>query len=621
MLPHLPMLGAVDGPWLCVAALLLVTLATAQGPLPRARTLWHLGLMTLAAAALRLTYGLWGPLHVNGQGPLWIRGALEPAALAGYGPGYFELLSWSTRLGIAPDRTVFASNAVLSALSPVLLFSAARLSGIGQGGALGAALVLSADAVTIRTSASEGYFAPLIALTLGVQAALALGLAAAQRHDRRAVALSWTGAGLLAAAAARIHPMSYLPLALSPLVVFGGSRSAWPTRLRLTVGAGLAIGIVVLLTSGRTIHAALSSSQMTARGIAALTSGDAAFLLAFLLLWLALRRWVERPWLPLLGIFSLLLMLATQASFQEHVLQKLSYQRLFWPGLLLGAAALLPRRMQGLAWAAAGALVTCAVLLFTALPYLQTLTTEQLEYRFLQTVLARIPTNCTVTSVTHAGLRLWEMPSYLVPSLRPGGAPHRSLESDSDLRDTIRSADCVVYIHSSLCSSTDGRPLCEAQERDFGLEEVTRQTFPARPSFAGLPYDRPEVEVVVWRSHKSGTRAESAPATVSDGAPITPALATLVYQQIVPLRQADGCSVARLDTSRFRLKITLRTADGVELAFEVASGRAPDGRQIGAWTLAAPADIERRCKNTLAAIERALGEIDPATVGGLEPTV
>src|SRR5262245_57957955 len=47
---------------------------------------WFLVVVTIGAAALRLMLGIWGPLHVNGQGPLWIRGALDPSALAGYGP-------------------------------------------------------------------------------------------------------------------------------------------------------------------------------------------------------------------------------------------------------------------------------------------------------------------------------------------------------------------------------------------------------------------------------------------------------------------------------------------------------------------------------------------------------
>ena len=623
VLPAVSMLGTVEGPWLCLAALLLLAVARKQSA-PDSEPLWPLWLITLAAGALRLHDGLWGPLHVNGQAPLWVRGAIEPDALSGYGPGYFELLSWITHFGNAPDRAVFTANALLSAASPFLLYLTARSCGVSRSSSLAVTLILAADAVSIRTAATEGYFAPMVALILAVQLSLALGLAAIERRKHAAATFAWIAGGLFAAAAARIHPMSYLPLAASPLVVFGAQPSEdRKRRWRRTILAGATVAAVVLLSSGRTIITALRASQMTGNAISGLAPGDVEVVATLFVGWLVLQRWIKPPWLPLLGIISLLMMLVTHHSFQEHPLQKLSYQRLFWPGILLGAAALPPRRLQTPAGSIFVAGIVACVLWRSSATQLQMPTTEQLEYRFLQTTLPLLPPDCTFTSVTHAGQRLWEMPSYLLPSRRPGSAPRRSLEGEMDLHDAINSTDCVVYVHSSLCTSIEGRPLCQTFEREPGLQTVAGQKFPALPSFAGLPYDRSEVEVVVFQARRSGSPKDASTVAVNDGAAITPTVAQALYDRLVPLRESDGCTVASLDTSRFRVKIALRTATGTEAAFEIATARSSSsGRRAGEWSLAVGEVVERNCSATLAAIERVLQKIGVSTAADAgEPTV
>ena len=245
------MLGALNGPWLLCAALLLIAVPLWRGPRPRPRELWLIAAIVTAAAIARLMWGMWGPLHVNGQGPLWIRGALEPDALLSYGPGYSELFGWLAHVGGAPDRAIFALNALLSAMSPALLYAAARLVGVQRGGALAAAVVLAADAVTIRTAASELYIWPLIALVLAVQVSLGVFVQAQLRRDALAAGLALGAAGLFGAAAARIQAVGYLPLAVSPLVVLFAARpEAWRARIGLAVEAAAAIGAIVVLTSG-----------------------------------------------------------------------------------------------------------------------------------------------------------------------------------------------------------------------------------------------------------------------------------------------------------------------------------------------------------------------------------
>ncbi len=113
--------GPWSGPWLLCAALLLLASVVRRSSRPPAGEFWLATLITLCAAAVRFVWGVWGPLHINGQGPLWIRGALDSAALVNYGQGYFELFSWVARLSTPPDQAVFSANVLLSALSPALL--------------------------------------------------------------------------------------------------------------------------------------------------------------------------------------------------------------------------------------------------------------------------------------------------------------------------------------------------------------------------------------------------------------------------------------------------------------------------------------------------------------------
>ena len=403
--------------------------------------------------------------------------------------------------------------------------------------------------------------------------------------------------------------MAYLPLALSPLVVLGAAQpGGWAARVARALVAGAAVGILVVLTSAQTIMVALRA-PMASHSIAALPSGDWQLLLLLLAGAVALHRWLQPPWLSLLGIVSLLCLLATQNSFLMHPMQKLSYQRLFWPGMLLGAAPLLPARLQGRGWALSSAAVVALLLFVSVRPSLDVPTTEQLEYGFLAEVLGGMPPDCTLAGVSRAGKRVWDIPSYLAP----GASAQRNVSRASDLE--AAPGDCLLYVRSSLCTSVEARALCEAVEREARLQPLASRVFPATPSYAGLPYDRAQVEVAVFRvtGHRAG---------VSDGVAITPAFAQALYDRLIPLQESDGCRVVELDTSRFRISVALRTPAGEERTLELAS--APPGggaRSAGGWAIAASAEADRDCSRTRAAIERTLGELgSPAAVGAMEPT-
>lgn len=103
-------------------------------------------------------------------------------------------------------------------------------------------------------------------------------------------------------------------------------------------------------------------------------------------------------------------------------------------------------------------------------------------------------------------------------------------------------------------------------------------------------------------------RADRPPAGVADGAAITPEFARALYERLAPLRESDGCRLARFDTGRVRIAIGLLGPSGAEHAFELATAPALGhaGRTAGDWALAVPPDLEGECGATLAAIERIL---------------
>ncbi|MDX2166791.1 MAG: hypothetical protein SF182_06995 [Deltaproteobacteria bacterium] len=601
------MLPALDGPWLLVAALLLLAGALWREARPARGELWAMAALTAAAVAARLWFGVWGPLHVNGQGPLWIHGALAADALASYGPGYHEAFGWLARRATWPDRAIFAANALLSGLSPALLYAVARLVGVARGGGLAAAVALAADAVSIDTAASELYVVPLLALLLAVQLGLALFARAAARGDRAGGLLAVSAACLFAAAAARTQAVGYLPLALAPLVVLCGARpAAWRARLACAAQPAAAIGVVVGLSSGRVVVAALSHAPVSPGGTLALLLGQGVAVWAGALLvalWAA-RRWAVPPWVPAIGAASLLAMWVVESAFQRHPYQELFYARLCLPGVLLGAAALLPRRLQGGAWASAVGLLVAGGLQMPAWPYLGVRTTEQSEHAFLREVLAELPPGCTIAAVGRAGKRVWAIPAYLN---QRGVA--EELAAGASLGEVSARSACLVYVRSSLCSSAEGRAACDAVERDVPLARVASRVFAAAPSDLDLPYDVPQVEVSVFRGGGAGDAAAvPGPAAVRDGAPITAAFAEALYARLAPLREADGCRIVRFDTSRFRIDIGVQAPSGAVTALQVAATRerAAQARGVGEWMVAAPPEFGRHCGATLGAIEAAL---------------
>ena len=470
------------GLWLLTLPLLLALATSTRGHAPSLRREVVAGLGVVGiGGALRLAFGVFGPLHVNGQGPLWVRGAFEDAsALASYGPGYAELLGPIARaFPSAPDMAIFATNAALSTLVPALAYGIARAHAIDRNRALLAALFLALDPIAIRTAATEAYFTPIVFLTGA--AALAASLSVRDLHRARRAALVLCAA-LLCAQAARIHPVAWLPVAIVPL--FAARRPAW------LAAHAIAIPAACWLTSGAWLAAV--HAQATERGpgagvlARAIDSGLAsdAVLLAILA---AAALYVARPRIPVIpAIAAALCALATRHAYGQSELWQASYDRLFALPIALSLAALAPAKLR-LRWAVAIAATFGAALLVTS-PHVLRETTEQREHELLRDALADLDPACRVAYLPRVDKRIVEIPLWA----HAGDAPPLRIRRTDDLR--AAGPRCVYFVRTSICTTREARAICDAI--DPGRAIVSR-TFDAVPSYDGLPYDRPRVEVSI----------------------------------------------------------------------------------------------------------------------------
>src|SRR5439155_2923802 len=122
------------------------------------------------------------------------------------------------------------------------------------------------------------------------------------------------------------------------------------------------------------------------------------------------------------------------------------------------------------------------------------------------------------------------------------------------------------------CTSAEARELCESAERAARLDAITANGFPAIPSYVDLPYDRPQVDVGVFRviGHRVAERRPAA--LVANGVAITPAVAQALYDRLTPLQAPDGCRITRLDTSRFSMTVGVRPPGSGEQQVGLANG-------------------------------------------------
>ncbi len=486
------------GAWPIAIGLTIAAIACIGSPALRpSRRDWLVVAGVLAGAlALRLGLGVWAPLHINGQGALWIGAAAgRPSMLVGYGPGYAELFaSLTSGFPRAPDVAIFTANAVLSACVPVIAFMLGRVAGLPRDRAGFAATILIVDPIAVRFSATESYFVPIIALT----AAATTAIAASVRTEA-----PWRRVALLAAAAAfavqtaRIHPVAWIPVALCPLGALLPAASLG-RRVASVVVATLVVAIAVASTSAGWI--ATLGGHATRYGDTVLQQAGRAWVLVLIASAFVLAR--SRHWpLVVVATVALLADAVLRPVYGQSAVWQGCFDRLFLVTPVVAIAATIPSGLFGtnLRRMFTGGVVTAA--LIAGWP-LREATAEQLEYRWLAAEFARLDPGCRVASLSRTGQRVHYVPWYALATDTVGPTPTRwiSIRDPAALIAATAGGRCVIWAHTSLCESAEARPLCTAIEHAVVLEELASVRLPAIPSADPYPYDVDPVRVSLQRA-------------------------------------------------------------------------------------------------------------------------
>jgi hypothetical protein len=483
------------GAWPLAIGLVIAAIACARELRPSRRDWLVIAGVLAAALALRLVLGVWAPLHINGQGPLWIGAAAgRPSMLVGYGPGYAELFAPIVAMfPRAPDLAIFTANAVLSACVPVTAFALGRLAGLPLDRAGFAAAILVVDPIAVRFAATESYFVPIMALVAATTTVIAASVRTRTPWRRGALLVA---AAAFAIQTARIHPVAWIPLVLCPL---GALLPPAPPARRL---AGVAIAALVIAIA----FATTSAGWIATLGGHATRYGDtisheigrAWVLLLIAIVFVVVR---SRHWpLVVVATAALVADAILRPVYGQSDVWQASFDRLFLVVPVVAIAATIP---SGLFGARARLVLTAAVAIAALLRGwpLRAPTTEQLEYRWLRDELARLDPACRVASLTRAGQRVHYLPWYVMDAETSGPTPTRwiSVRDAAGLVAATRGGRCLVWAHTSLCESVDGRPTCTAIEHAAGLTELASTELPAAPSADPYPYDVDAVHVSLHR--------------------------------------------------------------------------------------------------------------------------
>ncbi len=489
-------IGAV---WTVPATVALLYLASRRlAAVARADQLSALVVFAIALG-LRLALGVWGPMHANGLGALWVIGAArDPAAIATYGPGFAEIFGWITALWpSSPDWALFAANAAVSAAVPVVAFALGRLAGIARPTALTAALLLAIDPVSVHMAATESYFPIIMLLCTGAAAVLLIAARAMAIGDQWRAAAAIAAAGLLLVQVSRIHPVAWGVIALLPAVVLAGNASNLSRRMLVFLAStALIVGILVAFNgsglldvygrvrAGTLMQPHLSLSRWPLVWVAA---GAVAYALL-----------APRPWLAVAAALSVAGLLISRHTYWQSWIWQQSYDRLYLTLPVVALIGVLPASLLRRRWfAAILALLVIATWLRSGLPVVTSRTTDQLEYRWLRQQIAQLPTDCRIIHVVSAGKRALVIPTYIGPGSRPAVA--LDLRQPHTIEAGLSPTPCLYYVRTSLCSGADGGPVCDELEQRLTFTPVAHASFPALRSHIGFPYDRDPVETLLAR--------------------------------------------------------------------------------------------------------------------------
>lgn len=484
--------------WLLVGAALLMLAVGVKRARPAPVDVRYAVGLFAAALALRLMLGAYGPFHHNGQGGLWLHGAIgEPSFLSSFGPGYSELFRPVARLfPRAPDTAIFVVNAAFSALAPALAYALGRLAGAAPLPALAVASLLAGDPVALRMAATESYLPPIIALTLAVGVLAAAAARLEQDRQRIPAALLLAVACLFGAQVIRIHPTAWVPVALAPLAAGAlGTTMPWWRRVGYAAAAGILIGTTILVVSGTIVRGVLDALSSGAIMHPNAPGASPVVPLAVIGIIAAALAFSPARWLALIALPHLVVCLFTRDNFDVSPVWQQAMDRLYVTVPLMTFALVLPLRDAPFAFGAS------VIALLGGLSTVRARTTEHHEYRWLRESLRAVPPACQIMYLGRANDTTLFLPVF--PPLNNMSVSNQGI---GNARAHSSNDGCVYYVHDSICATPEGRPPCEALERTLGVTPSRPVSLPAVPGHGNQSYLTPRVTVWMARVQQTTRR-------------------------------------------------------------------------------------------------------------------
>ena len=321
------------------------------------------------------------------------------------------------------------------------------------------------------------------------------------------------GAALIITQHALVHPVGWLAAALSPAVLLLGP-GHWRRRARRALVASLIIAVVVAVLAGPSMLTVLRSpfgDQWAGRGSGALQNAGMARrlllglplgALAAALVAVTARSWRRGALHAVVLLLSLgALLMADLVGFgvcTAWVHQ--AYLRLYAPISVALAAVVLQRlprsRAQAMVLAAAVVVLALGVSArswkaWTKLP------TDALEQEQVRRWRGALPARSQVAYLERVDRRIVVLPIYK-DAPRSGPTPI-VLRPQGLVEDLARQGRVPFYVHTSLCSTPEGRPVCAQIEQRYRMTRLHEVELPAVPSMIGLGYDVSPVRVALYR--------------------------------------------------------------------------------------------------------------------------
>jgi hypothetical protein len=284
-------------------------------------------------------------------------------------------------------------------------------------------------------------------------------------------------------------------MATVPFVLLAGDAGSWRRRIVMTLAAAAISGGVLVFTSATALLDVLGNIRT---GTVFRPPPPSPWPLVWIALPVAVYAvFAPRRWLALPAGISVAAMLLTRHAFDASWIWVHAYFRLYLTLPVIAALACVPPAWlcrRWLAVPAAGVLILAWI--GFGWPVIAGRTTEHLEYRWVREQLRRLPPECRVVHLASAGRRHLMLPTYVGPSRT---AVAMDLRQPGTIEAALAPAACLYYVHSSLCSTAEGRPECDAIERRLTLVPIARASFAAARERETFAHDSDTVETMIAR--------------------------------------------------------------------------------------------------------------------------